>query len=819
MQILLKLKFVLLVVLTAVLCAAPFVASHYQEEMSTRHNQARAQHVRFDGAFSQLYQSVLLYMVDEDPLSITAVNGNLNNIDAMIQKSAFTEQELQYFYRNMKLYQTLFADMMDATKKRQSVIQQSLRDRLSDLHLSLTSKVKDAAYIAQSKLDEEAVSFQQIQLIVFSLLILLVSLTLVWLFWGVNRTLQLHTIEVQDTKDVNEEVELDSSSQELTSNEPEEVETDNAPELIPAAAENDDEVESVDVSLETLSASKPETIMSAQAGSNLNWLPVPMLLTDELSKITYINHAFAEYSGYTEQELLGRNANFMFAEKASAQFFKQMWGQLRGQGSWQGNVAHKRKDGSVSHERLCIKDLSGLDGQTKRFSRTYIDINAQHNLQQAIKHYANFDQLTKLPNRSHFWQKLDGAINMHSHHGKQLSVLLISIDNFAHVNESLGHDAGDSLLMILKKRLQGLLQTKYTLARVGGSKFAILMPNMSRATSIKTLMSHVFKHLQRAVSVDDIDIYPQITAGACIFPDHGTDATTVMQNLESAAQKAKESGAGSLHLYTQTMQKQALRKLRMSALLREAIHNDEMFVVYQPKQNIATGRVTSVEALLRWTNDELGMVLPEEFIPLAEEMDLISEIGAWVLKQACQQNKEWLDSGLPPVLMSVNVSPKQFDNRQIMKDVHSALSSTKLPPKLLELEITESCLVENLDEVAAMLHQLRQIGMSISMDDFGTGYSSLSYLTKIPVNTIKIDGSFMHGLPDNKSDVALVSAIISLSHSLRCRVIAEGVEHKRQLDSLKKMKCDQIQGHFFSRPIDGALIPDLLVDSIHLDVI
>jgi diguanylate cyclase (GGDEF)-like protein len=422
--------------------------------------------------------------------------------------------------------------------------------------------------------------------------------------------------------------------------------------------------------------------------------------------------------------------------------------------------------------------------------------------QEQLEHQANYDALTGLPNRNLLLDRLKQAV-FAQRYVRSIAVVFIDLDHFKFVNDSLGHSAGDKLLQCMADRLRAAVRDGDTVARPGGDEFVLILNDQPNDEVIFSAMQRIIGEVSEPVTIEGKEIYVTCSAGISLHPQDGTDIETLLKNADAAMYRAKEHGRNNFQFYTSEMNRLVSERLALESSLRRALERDEFLLHYQPKLDLKTGAIVGAEALVRWRHPEWGLVLPGRFIPLAEETGLIVRLGEWVLRAACAQNRAWQDAGLKPIAVSVNLSARQFRHERLFKSVAAILSETGLKPEHLEMELTESVVMHDAEKAIEILNGLREIGVHLSVDDFGTGHSSLSYLRSLPIGILKIDGSFVwdiHGRPGKDTGI-LAQAIISLGHSLKLKVIAEGVETTAQLRFLKAHRCDEAQGFYFSRPV------------------
>nr|WP_315251434.1 EAL domain-containing protein [uncultured Duganella sp.] len=438
------------------------------------------------------------------------------------------------------------------------------------------------------------------------------------------------------------------------------------------------------------------------------------------------------------------------------------------------------------------------------------DISERKLAEERMLHLAHHDTLTGLPNRSLISDRLEHTIAQARRNGGTVLVAFIDLDGFKLVNDGLGHNAGDELLKVVARRMSDCLRASDTVGRFGGDEFVLLLNETASAVDAAPVLERVREAVLQSVSVSGQEVQVSCSIGVAVYPNDGNDAGTLLMNADAAMYRAKELGKNNIQFYTREMNASIEEKLVLLEGLRSALEDGQFRLLYQPKVDLHTGRVFGVEALVRWEHPEHGVIGPDRFIPLAEESGMIIALGEWVLRTACAQNRAWQDAGLPPLRVSVNVSPRQFEEQQLVQRVRRALADSGLAPEWLELEVTEGVIMRDLQQAVAKMAEVKAMGVSLSIDDFGTGYSSLSALKSFPISTLKIDKSFVRDLGRSSGDEAIASSIIGLAHRLRLRVIAEGVETEQQRAFLRDNGCDEMQGYLFSRPLPPQQLARLL---------
>ena len=525
-----------------------------------------------------------------------------------------------------------------------------------------------------------------------------------------------------------------------------------------------------------------------------------IIVTDDRLRIVSVNRAFTEITGWVEAEVLGQEPTLLAPCRHDELLAKEMQVALDLAGAWQGELWDYRRNGDSYPAWMSISAVRDDKGQLTHHFLVFSDITERKETESQIYRLAYYDALTGLPNRSLLFSLLEQAIaeaSRNRHHG---ALLFVDIDRFKNINDSFGHAAADQLLREAASRMSTVLRQEDVIARLGGDEFVVALFDISQREHAALVANKLMETLEPPFIIDNHELTLSASIGIAIFPEDGHDAETLIKNADVAMYKAKEQGDSQHLFYSQEMNLRSFERLKLENALRRALERHELALHYQPQLDLATGRISGAEALLRWHRPEEGMISPAIFIPVAEETGLIVSIGEWVINAAAAQCRQWLDAGLPPVPIAVNLSARQF-RPGLPALIARILEQHRVPPNLFEVEITESMLLHNTEAVIAMMHEFHEAGITISLDDFGTGYSSLSYLKRMPLDTLKIDQSFVRGIPHEGNDTAIAQAIIGLAKNLHLRVIAEGVETVEQLNFLRAADCDEVQGYWFSRPI------------------
>ena len=537
-----------------------------------------------------------------------------------------------------------------------------------------------------------------------------------------------------------------------------------------------------------------------------------ILITDAAGRIQRVNKMFTQITGFSADEALGKTPRLLRSERHGPEFYQEFWAALRSEGRWQGELWNRRKNGEGFPVWQNVFALRDENGTVSNYVSMFQDVTEQKEASERIRHLAHFDVLTGLPNRVLFEDRLKRALNRSERRQNALALLYIDLDDFKKINDSLGHAAGDQLLLIAAQRMQAVLRKEDTLARLGGDEFAVIAEEPEGRASPLALAEKLIATLAQGINLNGTEVFIGASIGGALYPEDGGDAATLLRNADTAMYRAKSAGRNRCHLYQREMSEAASRRLQLETSLRHAVDRGEFLLHYQPKVNAQEKRLLGCEALLRWQHPQWGLVSPAEFIPVAEESGLIVAIGEWVLAEACRQMVAWQQAHGFAGRISVNVSAKQLRQAGFVQRVADLLAASGLAADALELEITESALMENIDEARQVLLQLGELGLHLSIDDFGTGYSSLSYLKRLPFDCLKIDRSFVKDVPGDADDCVIVSTIIAMSRSLDMQVIAEGVETREQQEFLQREGCVEFQGYLFARPLPAVDFAAYLTD-------
>ncbi|MBH3371232.1 EAL domain-containing protein [Pseudomonas carnis] len=526
-----------------------------------------------------------------------------------------------------------------------------------------------------------------------------------------------------------------------------------------------------------------------------------VLVTDTQGLIVHVNRAFMEITGYQRDDVMGQRPSLFKSGRHSAHFYQQMFQALESTGEWSGEIWNRRKSGEVYPQWQTIRVIHDDQGQVSHYVAVFSDISAMKNSEHELAHLAHHDPLTDLPNRLLFTDRAEQALASAQVHKRGCALLLMDLDHFKIINDSLGHNVGDQLLKLVAERLSGLFGPGVTLARLGGDEFAVLAESCPQVVQAAALAQRMLNAMKDPFIFDGNQLFISASIGISLFPSDALSAEQLLRNADSALFKAKSAGREGYALYTEELTAHAQHRVEIAGELRRALDQHELRVYYQPVHDLHDSRLVGVEALVRWQHPERGLVPPGEFIPIAERTGLIADIDAWVMDQACRQMCQWLADGAPLSFIAINVSSRLFARRELYEQVAQVLHTTGLDPAFLELEVTESAVMDDPEVALEQLHRLRELGLRLAIDDFGTGYSSLLRLKRLPVQKLKIDQGFVAGLPWDEDDAAIVRVVIALAKSMGMQVHAEGIEQVEQARFLLDQECDMGQGYWFGRPM------------------
>jgi diguanylate cyclase (GGDEF)-like protein/PAS domain S-box-containing protein len=538
-----------------------------------------------------------------------------------------------------------------------------------------------------------------------------------------------------------------------------------------------------------------------------------ILITDRNNNILTVNAGFTRMTGYTEEEVVGKNPRLLSANTQPREFYAAMWLQISETGSWAGEVTDKRKNGSTYPKWLNISVVRDTEGKVSNYVGIFQDISERKATEERLTFLSNHDTLTGLPNRQLLLDRLQGAITLARRNHESVTLMFLDLDNFKWVNDSLGHASGDQLLIAVATRLKETVRASDTVARLGGDEFVVLLTHPESDLEIAHIAAKIIQAVARPLDLSGHEFHVTTSMGIGIYPNDGDDAATLLKHADTAMYVAKSAGKNQFRYFDAEMNRHALERTELEQDLRQALKHNEFELFYQPKLHVTSNAVFSAEALIRWRHPRLGLVPPDKFIPLAEETSLIIEIGEWVIREACKQLITWQSQGLGMQSVAVNLSAIQLESDSFVDLVESILRETGIPTKAIEFELTESMVLRNPERSMVTLKRLHELGIDLALDDFGTGYSSLSYLKRLPVDTIKIDRSFVEGVPEQADDSQIVRMICALAKSVRLRIVAEGIETPAQRDFLIEQGCDYLQGYLISKPLPAEEFRAFLIKS------
>ncbi|NOH30649.1 EAL domain-containing protein [Vibrio mediterranei] len=537
-----------------------------------------------------------------------------------------------------------------------------------------------------------------------------------------------------------------------------------------------------------------------------------MMITDQNGKILDVNSAFSEVTGYQAIEVIGKNPRFLQSGHHDAQFYQNLWQQLSETGLWKGEFINRKKDGSIYPQMATISTINDDGNSLLHYICVFEDISKQKAHEEKLRKMAFFDPLTNLPNRSHLTSILEQSIEGGQRHSEQFATLFLDLDHFKHINDSKGHLYGDRLLSQVADRLADVLHHRASIGRIGGDEFVIILTDYDSEAQLLDTIDETLGVFNRPFELDSQEsLRVSGSIGVALYPQDGQNSETLLKNADTAMYLAKKNGRNGYAFYSPDLTYSSVLHVRVQSALHDAVEKQQLSLVYQPQYDLTNNTLIGVEALLRWNHPELGVIAPAQFIPIAEKTGLIQRIGAWVIREACEQGRRWLDQGIEFGKIAVNVSGLQLQHPNFVTKLKQKLLDTNFPAERLEIEITESFLLIDHQLAVDTLNQIRELGIEISLDDFGTGYSSLSYLKGLPISKLKIDRSFICDVPDENDSNAIVQAIIVMGETLSLKIVAEGVENGDQVEYLRSHGCEYGQGYVFSKPVTADQLAMLFV--------
>lgn len=528
-----------------------------------------------------------------------------------------------------------------------------------------------------------------------------------------------------------------------------------------------------------------------------------VVITDKKANIIYVNDAFTATSGYSHEELLGKSASVLCSDQHGKEFRKGIRDSVLLTGGWRGEMLCRRKNGDAYPAWVSVSSVKDTDGNIEHYAGFSFDISLLKENEQRLHHMAHYDLLTNLPNRSLMYDRLKQALSLAKRYRFPVAVMLLDIDRFKEVNDTMGHHVGDQLLVEAARRLVGCVRESDTIARMGGDEFLAILSEVGNPNNVAHVAQKFIETLSRPFELEGQDVFTSASVGITMYPTDSEDMHMLVRNADTAMYHAKAQGKNNFKFFTEGINKSTVERFILESRFRRALDKLEFQLNYQPKVDITSGRITGMEALLRWYHPEQGNVNPALFIPLAEETGLVIPLGEWAVREACRQNKAWQDEGMLPLRVSVNLSAQHFHRKGLIDMIVGILEETRLDPRYLMIEITESAIIQDVKETIRTLNKFRSMGIGISIDDFGTGFSSLNYLNRFSIDELKIDRTFIMDISRESDSSKVITAIIALAHNLNLTVVAEGVETREQLEFLRKSNCDQVQGYYFSVPLSS----------------
>ncbi|MDP2077051.1 MAG: EAL domain-containing protein [Sulfuricurvum sp.] len=644
------------------------------------------------------------------------------------------------------------------------------------------------AYIMMDQRTHEAVDRAVKMAYLMRIIFILFGVILIWAVWRIRRTLHLiiggslqylhsHIVKI-GSGDLSSEIQIDEGLENS---------------ILGWLSETKNKLSYIDTERKK---NESQLSMVTQA---MEQSPSSIIITDFKGNIEYVNSAFITATGYTSDEVIGKNPRLLQSGSTPAHAYDSMWDALVRQEKWQGEFINKRKDGTNYIYSINIAPVLDKEGKTTHYIAIEEDISEQKKTQEKIHYLANFDPLTALPNRMQMDDHLQYTLNLAKRNEGSFALIFLDLDHFKSINDTLGHSIGDLLLMELSKRLSAAVREEDTVSRMGGDEFILLLPETD-ANGAAQVAQKLLSSIANPFKLANHELTVTASIGIALYPSDGTDIETLSKNADVAMYRAKQEGRNAYCFFTHEMQRNSQRNLELSNALHTALERNEFHLVYQPQLSAADGKIIGSEALIRWEHPQFGSVSPAEFIPIAEDTGIILSLGEWVLRTAVSQAAAWRQKGIT-LIMAVNLSAVQFRHPSLPSLIVNILDEAKLDPQYLEIELTEGVAMHDPKDAIKVMNTLNEIGIRMSIDDFGTGYSSLSYLKQFKVYKLKIDQSFVRDIRTDPEDKAIVKAVIQLAHSLELVTIAEGVETLEQLQFLQEQGCDEIQGYYYTKPI------------------
>ena len=544
-----------------------------------------------------------------------------------------------------------------------------------------------------------------------------------------------------------------------------------------------------------------------------------IVITDSKGRIEYCNPTFYRVTGYSAENVLGKKTSVLKSGLTDPLVYKDLWRTLLNGDSWHGEFLDRKKNDELYWCLQSISPIKNKQGAITNFVSIAHDISERKLAEETIRHLAFYDPLTHLPNRMLFRERLEQAL-LHAKRSSALfSLMYLDLDRFKNINDTLGHLIGDKLLIEVGARIKQCLREQETIARLGGDEFAIIILDIPRPTIAGKVAQKMLDAFTAPFTIDGHELFVSTSIGISVYPNDATHIDQLIKQADEALYLAKAAGRNSYEYYNESTNALTVKRLALETQLRHALQRGEFALFYQPKIDLQSKKVVGLEALLRWTSAYFGNISPDEFIPIAEDTGLIIAIGDWVLKTACKTAVAWQQQYQIHLPIAINLSPRQFQQQNLLESIDAVINETGIDPDYLEFEITESMIMDKPDKAVEILHGFKKRGLKLAIDDFGTGYSSLNYLKRFPVNALKIDKSFVRDIATDQDDASIVKAVIALAHSLNLEVIAEGVENNRQLEFLREQQCNKVQGYLFSPPVSSEALPEKLLDLTDNEVI